>query len=1599
MSFNILRNADIYNSDSCVHDTRIGYSVDWLVDNDLNGYGLVEGLTSYTVWDGVYTGVSISGSSYIAPESDISVDASLHTIFKVKMRIDIGNHTVQPTTGRIQFQTSSESTWGSDKQVDFSVIADNAYHEYSIDMAADIKWQGSVSRLRVYPFIDGVEGTKVHLKHIKIVSRATFGCDSGQGGAICDKFSEYSHPCPWIGSPGRSKSIVLTDGITIVEDSNDKLLVNINEYGDQAVKLRAISGARIRDIARDIQDKLNLVGVGGYALARVYVEDNRIVIQADTRALDSTVSVGEPQEFSAAKILGFFDSGGIKIAEETTGEAPASRYEVAPCQVNSTALKYLRQPDRTSTQSSFVIDPSMYSPQGGNAAYRTTIQDGTLDFRNQTIIDYDNPINQNGLLSLVAFSGDSYSNTAFRIYRQKLDGSMDLVSSISMSSVSDNEDRVFEKSVLVRVRKGDFLGLYSAALHTGKSIARPNFSYILYEGDLISGTAIQALSGRGEGGLPLFARGSRKADQALLEAEFEDVEPIESISVRASQEAVSEEINLCTGRSGGLGGGPYVTGVTGLDSEGNQAPQLQNLSSLIDGVKQDINQDSSVCYPSWLDLPDQQDKYDFTDFQIEFDFAKGIDVFFDIHRINMYFVVDKNVKNFRWEIPIATNLEDTIRIWGIGWTRYNQVFLDNGLADSGDSYLYDNPAVVTASNYQVAHEFTRYKELKLLFSPYSARSIRYNVILGESLNTDETSRLYSSFPLAPNPRIQEIEVYSVSTPISNITSNFSFESSETGALYLLHQDSDSISTTKAKYIIGKPIRFLRINIASDSPMKIFDIFGSLSEDPLKVTTNYKDIVNLNTPVDVASTIEEIVITNESLDTSNFFVDILAEAFKVEKCILWNKLGSDTEVKESEIGPGGIVRRREPFYLRPYNYAYKCPAYFLDKNFISSQPAYISLDNLNTWQNIGSTIADGSHTHYVTNENVLWHVYPFVYVALDLGQVFDVESITMYSPLGAQEFFDNILYSGKDVSDPALVDDWSISNKSSARWARFVAPSVVVGSPDMRKLSYVEVDLTLTSTTNRGKLPWVSAGGNLTNGTSGYTTVGQEEGWIVDGQSDYFCVDLGWWQNLTNVIVGPFTSGADSIEDIDIIEPGDYPSIVDSTGVGSNVAYSSSASSDPSRVIWSNFGTVPSDNVRWVLVRAVGSRVEEIIVHVNENQQNSKVSNLDSKWWSAGSGSVYNEYVETKSGLIAASLDYSQNIGPTNEYMLFRQSLGIDFELAKRDVLAFWFFITDVSQLDNSYGYFELGRSSSQTNIPLNINLTQDTSVYYRWAMADIHLQLEDGWNYLQLPFSDNFKTGNIFFASDNRDFSDRYNIRDRITNFKLVFRGVSSNDAFTIRIDDLRLLRRHYDSCKFDDGTYLPAKEYLKFPLNGFDPVKGTIEFFIKADWTKSPACNSCDDPREHTIFRVYGSEDDSMFGLFMAGTGLRFYVTDGDKDIFLTDNTSNVIQPDRTTHVAVTWDFEGAYGDLAMAIYIEGILSQAFKKSHLDQVLYTPTFSQQNLYTLLFGGLAWAGIISKFASSVDGVIDNVRVYNYPISDFTDSLVNATPRQANRSSE
>lgn len=1609
---NILSNSDIYNCTSCIHDSKLGYCISWEENNNLNGYGDVGGLTSYTTWGGVYFGVSTSGSCYISQESDLSVDASIYSTIKVDVRLDTGSSVVSPTMGRIQFKTSSESEWSSGKTVDFSINDDTYYHEYSIDMTSNIKWSGNITRFRFYPMIDGPEGTKIHIKSIKIEARSLYACDSAVTGSVCSKYSDYIHPCPWVGSPGYSLSQELSDGITISKGVNDKILVNIDGYGNQAVTLRPVINSSIRDIAFDIQEKLNLIGIGGYSLARCYVDNHRLKIESGWRGSDSSVVVSEPTTSSCCVTLGLFNSAGEKISTELLGSEPASKYETAPVHLNSSDIKYLKSSNHINNKGSFSIDGSVYSPQGGLSSYKNFSRATKLSFKNKTLIDFNNPINSDGIIEFIGFSGDCFTNTEFRIYRQKLDGSFYLVFSIDISEEEDKEDGIFELSNLnIRVKKGDLLSLYSASLHIGNEQKIKNYSYVLYSGDMLSGTAIQEMSGSGEKGLPLFVRGSRKSNEAVIDIEFEKAELIESLFIYAESDSWEEEVNLCTVRNGGLDGGPYVEGTTGYDINGDKAPEILGLSYLIDGQKQDISGEEVYCYPGWLDLTTtEQEDFNYTDFQISFDFAKGINVYFPIYKINMYFVDDKNVKSFRWEIPIATNPEDTDRIWGVGWDRYQKVYTEDGIMDSSGIYLYDNPSVVTSDNYQVSYSHLDYKFLQLILSPFMARSIRFNATLGASPEIDTSQPDYSYFQISPSPKIEEIEIFAKFVAESDLGHNFSVFSSSDDLIFLEHTDYDLLSTEGIKYIVGRPISKLRLKIKTDVNLNVFNVYGVLSEDYIDVDTNYLETMVLNAPINNPDLDVAIMsVTNDSDSSATFFVDVIGESSKSERCLLWNKLDSQDNIKNSEIGSGGIIRRREERYLRPYNYAYGCPGYYLNKNFVAGNPAYISLDNKQSWTSVGSTITDGSVSSYLTNENPLFYIYEYVYVALYLGDSYSVGSITLNGLTGLPGFSSTVLYSSKNTTNPADIPTdpndpygWRVDSVYTARWALFMAPSVTVGSESTRYLAYAEVEIDFTKSYNKGKLPWVSAAGLLTNGLSGTTEAEEEEGWISDGVSEYFCVDLGWWHNVTNVITGPMSVAAESIVDVDALLPGAFPSIVDSSCAGEDVSYSASYTNDPADVVWESFGLPPSNPVRWIMVKT-DTRIEEIIVQTDDNESNAKQSFLNSGWFTSNVLSLEQDFVGTKTGICSISMDYTAGYSPTEEYILYKHCLGFDEELSKRDVLAFWLYVEDVEQLDSSYGYFRLGTSLTQDNTPLDINLTLDEYNRYEWSLSSLFGYLESGWSYLELPFSDNYKNGVIYLAEDNKErvgVSTYASTRDRIAYIKFVFRGVENNSKFSVKLDDFRIVRRHFTSGKFGYGAYIPKFEYIRFPLNDFDPFKGTLSFYLKSDWTRSFLCNACNDNRDHTIARIFSGDNDTVFSLFMTGDGLKFYVTDGSNSVILTDNNQYNIVKENPTLISLVWDFENEYSfSPSFGIYINNNLSAFFEKSYLDDIGFKPSFKQSAIYNLVLGGFGWEGIISSFSSSVDGAIEDIQLFNYPINDFTYMLNNRDLKQAKKSSE
>jgi len=174
-TFNILRNATIRNAMFCRHDTNDGFSVTWDEDDNFKQYGEFGSLTTRTVWDNRYFAAATSGTVFIGPTTDQPpVDGGVFDLIKVNFRIEVKEQNVLPTTGRIQFQTTADPIYDDDKVLDFTINPDNAYNEYTVVMSEKKEWQGDITRVRLFPFVDGQPGDIVHFKTLKVQSSTTF---------------------------------------------------------------------------------------------------------------------------------------------------------------------------------------------------------------------------------------------------------------------------------------------------------------------------------------------------------------------------------------------------------------------------------------------------------------------------------------------------------------------------------------------------------------------------------------------------------------------------------------------------------------------------------------------------------------------------------------------------------------------------------------------------------------------------------------------------------------------------------------------------------------------------------------------------------------------------------------------------------------------------------------------------------------------------------------------------------------------------------------------------------------------------------------------------------------------------------------------------------------------------------------------------------------------------------------------------------------------------------------------------------------------------------------------------------------------------------
>ncbi len=1595
MTFNILRNSVIRNDMSCRHDNNDGWAVVWDTDDDFKQYSEVVGLTSLIVWDRAYVAVTTSGSCYLGPSQDQTfVDALVYSTVKLTMRIEVNPSTaIVPTTGKIQYQTDDDPVYDSDKVVEFPILVDNAYNEYTIDMSQERDWTGNVTRLRIFPFIDGAPGYIVHLKSLRVESAHLFSCDTGFTGTVCDKFSEFSHPCPFVGRGGHSLTDLVDDGIDIVQGVNDKLVIDINGYGEQGITLTPVRGARLKDVGRDVEEKLSNIGIGGYAGARVDVVLSRLKITADdTREAGSTVVV---LDTPAARTLGFYDADGTALYTESSGESAASRYEPAgTIQLGKSQISQLYKSNPGPDDAGIELDIGRFSLKGGREDFALTYKDIKVDFTDKTIIDFNNPINLSGVITSLAYSGDGYPTTEFRIFRPKADGSITCIFSENMGLEDDVVDGRFEIFVNQRVRKGDLLGIFDGLIDSGKTEEVPNGSYIIYDGNLDVGLSISsapAIEGRGEAGLRLFGHGADKQTAVVLNVEFEQQELIEEITVVAEEESRTEEINLSHALAGGLNGGIYVTATTGVDKFGDAAPGWTSLPSLFDRTLFD-GPGATNAHPSWLDTSFQPtDKFDQTELTLILEFAKGIPVLFDINRVVIFFKDENNIKFFGLEYPITTNDTDTDQYFGPVADRYDEVYLEGKLLLPNNHPLYENPIQPTVTNFIDGYQVLEYRKIDLRFDPVRARAIKY-CVQNYAHETDVARSDYSDFVIAPSPRIMEMEVYAQSIPTASIADNFSFQSSVDDSKYYTHTKVVIEGSISARYLIGYPVQYVRINIAPQGRLVVRNLQISTSEARNRVKTGGASdgSVSLNLATDDFAGSQTVSVKNETSSTYNYYVNIAAQRSSAERCILWNKLDSAESSAVSEIGGSAIIRKRENYFPREYNYAFLSPAYVLDPLWMVNRDcqAYISYDEGTTWSARGNMMTDYNEDTYLTSENAVTDSL-FVYILVDLGDVYALDTVQVEFPSGFAGF-DGPLYSNRDVSDPTLLDviDDFTGTKDSARWLRFRAFSDEEDAPTgIVAISYVQASLNPVSRTNLNKLPWIAAP-LLTNYIMGDTSAGGcGEGWQCSepGFNNWYAIDLEAHYRITNLIIGPV--GNPFVElDVDLLVPGNTGTLIDDDDPSNeNVAYSQSNLTDPGKVEWTVLGADPG-TYRWVLIRRVSGIMDELIVHVEDNVQEDKLPFPEARWWSANFGTPVKDKGEYPEGTHSISITYPADNDGALEELELTQSLGVDHELARRDQLRTFFYVSDASQLDLSQGFISLGRNTTESNLgrtPLS-GAEKDRDNRFEWPLSELPT-IRTGWNEVFLPFTDNFRIGRPKFEEDDllEISSGDISGRSRMRWFQVAFAGIDNNEEFDVKVAGIEIVRGGYLPGRFDGALYLSGNEYAKFPLHNFNVFEGTIEFFLDPDWSKDPGCHTCEDGRDHTLFRIF-NVDGFVIGGFMTGVGLRIYVTDGTNHFFLTDNSSARLRTGVISHVAVTWDFLGKKTTDSIRVYIDNVLSSSFSV----EAIATGNFQPNPDATLMLGGYAWGGVTERRVSSVDGTVSNLKLFNFAKSDFTFSMEN-----------
>ena len=1076
MAYNFLRTASsIRNSFLCVYDNLSGYSSDFHINGDVNGWDIYNNIYLYGCWSGVLFGTAFDRNIYISrTEVFEAVEAEDYYFLNIMMKITNNNpdKVVQGlTTGRVQWTRIDDGTFNSDKQYDFDLIADDKWHLYSVSLGPAQWWQGDINNLRVYPFVDGWKGDQFAIKFIKITALNRYSCTNTQ----CSYYLNYEHECPGAGSRGSCRAGTASTTYTTVSGVSDSLKINIDGYGEEIFELGNNENVRGSEMAKIIAGKISSVSVGGYNFAEVeYDEYYKLKIYSGTIGSTSSVQISYSE---AAEALGFY-SAAVSVSENESGTSSATGFDYASSRF-LTAVELNKLVDGRTNTFAYEHDPLQYSVEGGRRDYiemgtsslisaaQDSVYYETLSNIGRTIIDLSHPFNNNGKVQKIYVYGQADETSKIKILRRNKNGILRVIHSIDFpdiepASIYTKRPNIYRIDCDVIVNKGDLIGIYGADLFVGRSLTGlPDATFYQVDGEVAGSFDPGHVNSFGLTGFAIYARGNRLQNNTILDIDLGTRTNIEELNIHGSEDVAYFEYNIAScldvtwdvdlfgGTHWHRGYDSWASnwwtqehtniyyGKSCLDDsiktadngkQGDSFGADNGVSTIGEHAYFYVNGDAEWLYQRACDGTHEycgQYISNVSTFQYDRDpiaftlyFPYGYST--NIHKTIMYFKERNNFRSimlsYAPSVAYFDGNADIDSFEKVPASSYNSVTLDGIVYLPDDDYVILDYLFKNPTNQDIIYA-TRGVSDPINWEEYKAALQADWTTIAHTFDPVDCIgfRIYTDHHYST--KISEIEVYSKmdTTPslVDNVTLSFSDYGEDWSSVTF-----NEVSSTKITGFLGGAPRYLRLEFEAATTFTINEIECFVG-DQVK-SEECSDVILLdNARSNFVNDSTPIVLENVYGNPYDLVVDIPQEISEDDSLVFWSRLGSYDEIDNPEIGPGSILHKSENYSLRNDNAqcATNVPCYGLI-NLVHDKNAYYREEEGN-WLDFG-TLTSGISISYCNKPTIVKSTYEFNPVSSqywkiethnDAVNTYDLLALFTYYE-GNEVSIDNIYVSGK-----------------------------------------------------------------------------------------------------------------------------------------------------------------------------------------------------------------------------------------------------------------------------------------------------------------------------------------------------------------------------------------------------------------------------------------------------------------------------------------------------------------------------------------------------------------------------------------------------------